>query len=383
MLTRDRSIDLSDAPIIDHHMHSLLKLDGQTMDLRRYQGFFTESPDQIIKDQYVPDSIMWMWGIRDLAGYFGCEPTPEAVLAARNAIPLAELANRVFKDTNCEALLLDYGFRGAENYTPEELRAMVRPRVELLMRLETFAQDLILQHATFSDFIDAFVTGVEEARASGHIGLKSIIAYRTGLDIQWTQRGDAALTFQQVKEQADREGKIRLASKTLNDYLVLLALEVANRQELPIQFHTGFGDTDLDLIKANPLYLRPLLQSGQFNKVPFVLLHAGYPYVRELGYLAAMYPNVFMDISLAIPFITTQIPVMIHEALGLTPLTKILYSSDAFSIPDLFWLANRWGRAALERVLGEIVEAGALSVEQAKRAGRLILGENAHLVYGM
>jgi len=33
---------------------------------------------------------------------------------------------------------------------------------------------------------------------------------------------------------------------------------------------------------------------------------------------------------------------MIHEALGLTPLTKILYSSDAFSIPEIFWLANRW-----------------------------------------
>ena len=68
--------------------------------------------------------------------------------------------------------------------------------------------------------------------------------------------------------------------------------------------------TNVDLIKANPLYLRPLLQSDQFRNVPFVLLHAGYPYVRELGYLAAMYPNVFMDISLAIPFVTTMIPIV-------------------------------------------------------------------------
>jgi predicted TIM-barrel fold metal-dependent hydrolase len=152
---------------------------------------------------------------------------------------------------------------------------------------------------------------------------------------------------------------------------------------MPIQIHTGFGDTDLDLIKANPLHLRPLLQSGRFTNVPFVLLHASYPYVRELGYLAAMYPNVFMDISLAIPFITTLIPTMIHEALALTPITKIMYSSDAFSIPDLFWLANRWGRAALEQVLGEIVGAGALTVAQAERAGWQILGENARPVYGL
>ena len=87
-------------------------------------------------------------------------------MAARNGIPLATLTNGMFEDQNCEALLVDYGFRGAENYTPEELRGMLKPRIELLMRLETFAQDLILQHRTFSDFIDAFVAGVEGARAS-------------------------------------------------------------------------------------------------------------------------------------------------------------------------------------------------------------------------
>src|SRR5262245_7621645 len=101
-------IDLSSAPIIDHHMHSLLKAD-QPINLARYQGFFTESPDPVIKAQYVPDTIMWQWGIRDLAGYFGCDPTPEAVLAARNAIPLSALSKNMWKDQNCEALFVDYG----------------------------------------------------------------------------------------------------------------------------------------------------------------------------------------------------------------------------------------------------------------------------------
>jgi uncharacterized protein len=375
-------IDLSDAPIVDHHMHSLLKAD-QPLDLLRYQGFFTESPDPVIKAQYVPDSIMWQWSIRDLAGYLGCDPTPEAVLEARNAIPLPELANGMWRDQNSEILMVDYGFRGAENYTPEELRDMLDQRIELVLRLETFAQELILEHNTFADMVDAFVAGVESARTTGHVSLKSIIAYRTGLDIGWVTRSEAASAFAAVKEQATRDGKLRLATKPLNDYLVLRALEVAERDGMPIQFHTGFGDTDLDLIKANPLYMRPLFQSGRFNNVPFVLLHASYPYVRQVGYLAAMYPNVYVDISLAIPFITTLIPTMIHEVLGLTPITKVLYSSDAFSIPDIFWIANEWGRAALERVLGEIVDTGALTTEQAQRAGCLILGDNARRVYGL
>src|SRR5205085_10756514 len=144
-----------------------------------------------------------------------------------------------------------YGFRGAENFTPEEQQTAFNQKIEELLRLETFAQELILQHTTFSGMLDAFVAGVEGARASGHVGLKSIIAYRTGLDIEWVTRDDAARAFGMVKDQADREGKIRLANKPLNDYLVLSALEIANKQELPIQFHTGFGDTDLDMIKAN------------------------------------------------------------------------------------------------------------------------------------
>src|SRR5262249_5896875 len=153
-------------------------------------------------------------------------------------------------------------------------KAMLTLRIELIMRLETFAQELIIQHATFAQFYDAFVAGVEGARSAGHVGLKSIIAYRTGLDIQWVSRDEAAATFGPVKDQAQREGKIRLASKPLCDFLVITALEIANREEMPIQFHTGFGDTDLDLIYANPLHLRRLLQSGKFDKVPFILLHA-------------------------------------------------------------------------------------------------------------
>ncbi len=375
-------IDLSDIPIIDHHAHALKKVGG-AMALAEFQGYFSESGDPVIKARYVPDTIIWQWAIRELAGYLKCEPSAEAVLAARNALPLPELANGMWRDQNSDTLLIDYGFRGAENFTPEEQRATFNQKIEMLLRLETFAQDLILQHTTFSGMLDAFIAGVEGARASGHVGLKSIIAYRTGLDIEWVTRDDAARTFGLVKDQADRAGSIRLAHKPLNDFLVLTALEIANRQEMPIQFHTGFGDTDVDLLKANPLHMRPLLQSDKFRKVPFVLLHAAYPYARELGYLAAMYPNVFMDISLAIPFITTEIPRMIHETLALTPITKVLYSSDAFSIPEIFWLANRWGRAALERVLSEIVQVGALTEAQARRAGEQILNENARQVYGL
>src|SRR5207244_2461781 len=117
------------------------------------------------------------------------------------------------------------------------------------------------------------------------------------------------------------------------------ALEVAARQALPVQFHTGFGDPDLDLLAANPLHLRAVIEAHR--RVPFVLLHASYPYTRELGYLAAMYTHVYADVGLAVPHVAAEIPTVFRQLLGLTPASKIVYSSDASQIPELYWLAAR------------------------------------------
>ena len=81
----------------------------------------------------------------------------------------------------------------------------------------------------------------------------------------------------------------------------------------------------------------------------FVLLHAGYPYTRELSYLASVYANVFMDLSLAIPYIAADIPNLVRSAFSLAPTSKVLFSTDAYSIPEIFWIAARWGAGASAR----------------------------------
>jgi predicted TIM-barrel fold metal-dependent hydrolase len=186
-----------------------------------------------------------------------------------------------------------------------------------------------------------------------------------------------------VKEQARRAGQIRLASPPLNDTLLLAALEIAERQGLPVQFHTGFGDADVDLRQANPLHFRPLLQSGRYSRVPWVILHMGYPYVREAAYLASIYANVYVDTSLAIPFAASEAPALLAQLLGLAPTSKLLYASDGFSVPELFWLGAKVARGALARVLeGQIVD-GVLSEGEAYSVAGQILCRNAEAVYGV
>jgi len=333
--------------------------------------------------RHVPETVFYRWAIRELATVLGSTPTTEAVLAARSRTSADALARRLLGEANISVLLIDHGYRTDETLPPSELATRLPCRVLPLLRLETLAQELIVRHETFDDVLDAYSAVVEKARADGFVGLKSIIAYRTGLAVQSTSRGDAAAAFGPLKERARHDGRVRLAVKPLNDYLLLRALEIAERQAIPVQIHTGFGDADLDLREANPLHLRPLLESGRYAKVPFVLLHASYPYVRELGYLAAIYPNVWADVGLAIPHLAAEIPSVLRQLLGVTPTSKVVYSSDASQIPELFWLAARWGRRGLATVLDELITLGALDGDEALAVARRVLGASAAAIYGL
>jgi uncharacterized protein len=373
-------LELATVPIVDHHCHALLR--PGALPPAVFQQFFTESLDPTVRARDVPATVFFRRALRELAGFFGCAPSLEAVRAARAAAGEA-LAGRMLKDAHVAVLLIDLGYQVGEMWPLANLGARLPCRVRPILRLETLAQDLMLRHGRFDAMVDAFVAAVEGARAAGHVALKSIIAYRTGLAVGDPRRAEAVRAFGPLRAQARREGRLRLAAKPLTDYLLRLALDVAARQALPVQFHTGFGDSDVDLLQANPLLLRPLLEDRRLAAVPFVLLHAGYPYVRELSYLASLYPNVHVDLGLAIPHVASDLPTIVREALSLAPTSRVLFSSDASGLPELFWLAARWGRQALGTVLEELVRDRALGPEEAVGIAADILGRNAARLYGV
>lgn len=372
-------MELNSIPIVDHHAHPLLK-PAATADAPGFRQWFTESTDPEIYAHHVPHSLFFRTGLRWLAELLECEPTLEAYLAARAAQPYPAWCQRLFNDANISVMLCDYGYTGELAYTHAELQAMLPCRIEPMLRLEVLAQDLIVQHETFDQMVAAFVDIVGRARADGYVALKSIIAYRTGLAIAPVAPAEAAAAFTPLKEEARQTGRVRLASKPLCDYLVKLALDQAVAQALPVQFHTGFGDSDADLRGANPLHLRPIIEQ---TNCPLVLLHAGWPFYRELAHLAAIYSNVWLDLSLAIPFATTGIPTMIRDVLGMAPLSKVMFATDAFTMPEIFWLAARWGRWGLSRVLDEFIADGFLSPDEAWTTAEAILGETARRLYNL
>jgi predicted TIM-barrel fold metal-dependent hydrolase len=370
-------MDLSDIAIIDHHCHTLRRpapaLDGDT-----FRGFFSESTDPAMAP-HIARSVFYMRMLRDVAALLGCEPTEDALLALRAAAP-EEYARWLFDAGNFRALLVDTGFRARDSYDVHELSALVGRPAATILRLETLMEELIAASATFAQVEERLRDAVRVARASGIVGLKSIAAYRGGLHVERRTFDEAAAAFPALKEAATRDGRVRLSERSVLDYLLRAALAEAAGQELPVQFHVAFGDDDADLRSANPLYLRALLTDPTFRRAPFVLLHC-YPYIREAGYLASIYAHVFIDVSLTVPLTAHGCTAAFAEALELAPVSKLLFATDAHSVPELFFAGALHGRRGLAQVLDRLVAEDILSAAQAEQAALDILARNAERLY--
>jgi hypothetical protein len=72
--------------------------------------------------------------------------------------------------------------------------------------------------------------------------------------------------------------------------------------------------------------------------VPIILLHESYPYCQFGAYFAAIYPNVYFDLSYAIPFVDKlEMVAFTRQALSIAPASKLLYSSDGIYVPEMYW----------------------------------------------
>ncbi|MEO8229417.1 MAG: amidohydrolase family protein [Chloroflexota bacterium] len=373
-------LDLASIPIVDNHCHSLLR--EQPADDDAFRIHITESYYPEIARDDVPYSLFYQWTIRELAGLLECEPTADAVHTARRARGLEWLTREIVERGNFKTWLIDTGYGADTTFSLDELRGLAPCRIEEIIRLEPMIERLIVESDDFDGFLDAYRAALADLRARGIVGLKSVVAYRSGLQLEAIDRATAAVAFAEVHDAARRDGQLRIESKPLLDHLVVIAVEEAARQGVPIQFHTGLGDPDLDLTRVDPAALR-LIFSDRFRAAPIVLLHTGYPYVRSLAYLAAMYPNVYADMGEAILFAAGEATEITRELLGLAPASKILFSTDASLVPELYWVGAQLGRRALGRVLDEHIADGAIDERTALDWAERILWRNSERVYGL
>jgi hypothetical protein len=297
----------------------------------------------------------------------------------RAELGATEVSKRFLTAAGLSWLCVDTGFTPEPLTSPAELGGLAGATAGEIVRLERVAEDVVAAGVGAGAFADAVRSALATRTAApGVVGLKSIAAYRTGLDLNPDRPTDAEVSAAAGRWLAAGApaGAPRIAAETLQRFLIWSGVDLG----LPVQFHVGYGDSDVDLHRGNPLLLTPLLRAIQPTGVPVMLLH-NYPYQREAGYLAQVFPQVYVDAGLATHNLGARAPALLAEALELAPYGKFLYSSDAFGLPELYYLSAALFRRALSDFLRAGIEEDLYSERTVARLTRMLCADNAKRAY--
>ncbi len=365
--------DLLDGmPLVDHHCHGVVPaaLDRPGLEAMLSEG----GPPPAGTTNF--DSPVGLAVRRHCAPVLDLpvHASPDDYVARRAELG-AEASDRLLRGAGLGTLLVDTGFRGDTLLDPAGMAAHAGAEAHEIVRLESVAEQVAADGVDASEFGSAFAESLTRTvRQRGAVGVKSVAAYRTGFDLDPGPPSPieveaAAATWLAVSPD-------RLADPVLERLLLWSAVELG----LPIQFHVGFGDTDIRLHRTNPALLTDWLHLVP-ARVPVMLLHC-YPFMREASYLAHVFPQVHVDVGLTITFAgpvgATDI---LAASLELTPFTKTLFSSDAFGLAELYFLGTLVFRRALGGLLHDRVGSGEWAETDALRVAQLIGVDNARRVY--
>lgn len=388
-------IEIDHLPVLDVHCHPFLDRGPLTAEsftnLASFGGgsrTYMEEGGIAIDDavnaelqRVKRDTLYFHRMIRDLASFFAVEPDLDAVIEARNAAVAngyTDYVQRLYASARVETVVMDFGYP-VPFIGLDDVRAELPVEVVPIFRIEPLIVDLLREEIGWSEFRQRFDDTISAAiTEGGYRGVKSVIAYRTGLDISPLSR-----TPDQGYQALDaiRRGLGGGSMKKLRDHLLCRAMELCMELNVPMQIHTGMGDFEVNLVYCRPAYLMDLLRFPAYRACHVILVHTGYPYHREAGYMANVLPRVYCDLSEGIPFAGPAAKRIISEVLEMAPISKVLYGSDGFGVPEINYTSAVLGKQALAQALSELMIDGFLGQDEAQEAAGMILAGNARELY--
>lgn len=363
-------MDLTELDLVDHHCHGLITRD---LDRPEFESMLTEAAAPSALGGSLFDSQIGFALRRHCPPLLDLEPhaDPDAYLARRAELGAAEVNRRLMAATGTQTFLVDTGYLPEPITTPDELAALTGGTGREIVRLELVAAEVLAEGA--EGFPERFRTELGR-RCATAVGVKSIAAYRAGLALGGERPTDA-----QVVAAADRllrTGSTRVADPVLHEFLVWSGIDL----QMPVQFHVGYGDADTDLHRGDPLLMTDLLRATEPFGVPIMLLHT-YPFHRNAGFLAQVFGHVFADVGLATHNLGARSAALIPELLELAPFGKVLFSSDAFGLAELYLLGTLLFRRGLGGYLQQGVDDDAWTPDDAQRVAGMIGADNARRAY--
>ena len=368
-------VSLDGLRLVDHHCHGVV---GGPLDRAAFEALLSEGFDPAPSGTTAFDAPLGLGVRRWCAPVLDLEPlsSPDDYLSRRAELGSEEVNRRFLAAAGVEALLVDSGYRADELLGIREMGEAAGAAAYEVVRIEAVAEAAIRSGLEARGYADAFEAALRGS-AAGAVGFKTVVAYRGGFGFD-----PAPPAAGEVVAAAGRwlASPGRLEDPVLLRFGIWTAARVARERRMPLQVHTGFGDPDLTLHLANPSLLTDLLRALGRLPVDVVLLHC-YPYHREAAYLAAVLPNVHLDLGPVLHHTGPGSARILAEAMELAPFAKLLYASDAFGLAELYLLGAMLFRRGLASVLGEWIAQDHCSLGEAERIAGLAASGNARRIY--
>ncbi|WP_134730346.1 amidohydrolase family protein [Amycolatopsis nivea] len=366
---------VADLPLVDHHCHGV-RTGG--VDRDGFERMLTEA------DTVSPLGTSLFDSLIGLAVRERCAPIldlpkhapADEYLARRDELGAQEVNRRFLRSTGSTDYLLDGGFLPESLTATQDFAELADARAHDIVRLEQVAEDVI-RGTSATGFAEDFAAELDR-RTATTVGVKSIAAYRVGLELSGERPAPAEVEAAAGRwlSRIEAGEPVRLADEVLHRHLIWAGID----RRLPVQFHVGYGDSDVDLHRCDPLRLTGLLRATRDAGVPILLLH-NYPFHRNAAYLAQVFEHVFVDVGLITHNAGFRAPAILAETLELAPFGKLLFSTDAFGLAELYHLGTALFRQGLSDFLRTALAADALSEVDAIRLARLAGHENAARIY--
>lgn len=258
------------------------------------------------------------------------------------------------------------------------------PLQEKLLKRELRQAGLASIPDSFNGYL-AFITKILELNhAKGGIAIKFEAAYFRSLYFGDPPKPEAAAIYERYRG----GGTPSAAEYTdFQDFIFRHLLREAGRLHLAVHIHTAVGIGEFfSLHNGNVLNLENVLRDPRYDSVTFVLLHGGFPYDRQVIWLAAR-KNVYIDSSLTDMYLyPSEFKETLKYWLSIYP-DKVSFGSDAFPFnetlgaEEAYWLSVKSSREALAAALAELISEHAFSREQAMKIAHGYLHDNAARLY--
>ncbi len=282
-----------------------------------------------------------------------------------------------------DALLFPLDNSGIAEATPD--RKLFFAMEDKLRAKYLHAVGLTSAPPTLEEYLAKVVTPtLERQRRTGAVAEKFEVAYLRGLDFGNPSKEQAEQVYTNLSHQSRPD---TAEYKLLQDFLFRYIAGECGRLGMAVHLHIMAGGGGyFDVAQANPLLLEPVLDDPRLRGTRFVLLHGGWPFVREAGALLQK-PNVYLDLSQeTISFSPRTLSGWLREWLETYP-DKVMFGTDAYPYSDVMgWeesalIASRNGREALGLALTGMLDDREISRQRAGQIAMEVMRGTAARLY--